>query len=253
MCLIAFAVNAHPRYRLVLAGNRDEFHARPSAAADFHPDDPHIYGGRDLRAGGSWLSLNRSGRVVAVTNVRNGLAEVAALSRGALVHDLVRSRLGIDQEITQLANTAGRYGRFNLLAFESSSMQVIGNTPEFSAARIDQGVHAISNAALDTPWPKTRALQRRLAEWIAAGDDDVEPLFEALADTTLAPDADLPATGVGLELERRLSAAFILGQDYGTRASAVVLVGRHNLRFSERRFGPNGRSEGRSDVGFRLD
>ncbi len=253
MCLIAFAVNAHPRYPLVLAGNRDEFHARPSAAADFHPDDPHIYGGRDLRAGGSWLSLNRSGRMIAVTNVRNGLAEVAALSRGALVHNLVRSRIGLDQEIAQLASTAGQYGRFNLLAFESSSMRVIGNTPAFSTTRIDQGVHAISNAALDTPWPKTRALQQRLTGWIAAGNDDIEPLFAALADATQAADADLPATGVSVELERRLSAAFIRGPEYGTRASTVVLVGHHDLRCSERRFGPNGRSEGSSDVGFRLE
>lgn len=252
MCLIAFAINVHPRYPLVLAGNRDEFHARPSAPADFHRDDPDVYGGRDLRAGGSWLAMHRSGRVVAVTNVRLGLAEAAARSRGALVHEFVRNQSRLEQEIARLGADARAYGRFNLLAYEAGQMHIAGNTPEFFARRVDHGVHAISNAALDTPWPKTRRLQERLAHWIASDDDGIEMLFQALGDEALAPDEDLPDTGVGLALERRLSAAFIRGGEYGTRASTVVLVGQRSLRCIERRFGPEGRTDGSSDIEFPL-
>ncbi len=253
MCLIAFAINMHPRYPLVLAGNRDEFHARPSAPAAFHSDDPDVYGGRDLRAGGSWLSMHRSGRVVAVTNVRLGLAETAARSRGALVHELVRGRASVEQELARIADRANAYGRFNLLAFEAGQILVAGNTPGFSTQRLEQGVHAISNAALDTPWPKTRQLQQRVAAWISRDNDNVTPLLQALADEELAPDEELPDTGVGLALERRLSAAFIRGAEYGTRASTVVLVGRQSLRCIERRFGPDGRPDGGSDIEFGLE
>jgi uncharacterized protein with NRDE domain len=248
MCLIAFALHAHPRYRLVLAGNRDEFHARPSAPAEFHPDDARVYGGRDLRAGGSWLSLSRRGRVVAVTNVRVGQPETGARSRGELVHRLVRSDATLDRDIAQLHKEADTFGRFNLLAFDGSAMQVMGNHPGFFASRVDAGVHAISNAGLNTPWPKTLALRSVLARWTEAGDDDPQPLLQALQNTDVADDAELPDTGIGLALERLLSSAFIRGRDYGTRASTIVLVDDRSLRCIEQRFGPDGVPEGSSDV-----
>lgn len=248
MCLIAFALNSHPRYRLVLAGNRDEFHARPTAPAHFHADDGDVYGGRDLRAGGSWLSLSRRGRVVAVTNVRVGAPETGTRSRGALVHDWVRSAQPIERDIDRLRAVAGEFGRFNLLAFDAGAMHVMGNHPEFSASRIEQGIHAISNAGLNVPWPKTLALRAALTRWIASGDDDPQPLLDALQDSAVAADADLPDTGIGLPLERLLSSAFIRGRDYGTRASTVILLDGQGLRCIEQCFGPEGAPEGRSDV-----
>ena len=253
MCLIAFALHAHPRYRLVLAGNRDEFHARPSAPAHFHDDDADVYGGRDLRAGGSWLSVSRRGRVIAVTNVRDGLAERGLRSRGELVHRFVRSRAPIAADIASLQGDAASFGRFNLLAFDGDAMHVGGNHPMFRAERIAAGVHAISNAALDVPWPKTRALRDAMAHWANGGDDDPAALFTALHDDRIAADHDLPDTGVGLAIERRLSAAFIRGTEYGTRASTVVLVDDHRLRCIERRFGPEGVPIGESDVRFAID
>ncbi len=248
MCLIAFALHAHPRYRLVLVGNRDEFHARPSAPAEFHLDDASIYGGRDLRAGGSWLSLSRRGRVAAVTNVRVGQPETGTRSRGELVHRLVRSDAMLDSDVEQLRREADTFRRFNLLAFDVNAMQVMGNYPGFFASRIDAGVHAISNAGLNTPWPKTLALRSALARWIEAGDDDPQPLLSALQNTDVADDAELPDTGIGLTLERMLSSAFIRGREYGTRASTIVLMDDHGLRCIEQRFGPEGASEGCSDV-----
>lgn len=248
MCLIAFALHAHPRYHLVLAANRDEFHARSSAPAEFHPDDGDIYGGRDLRAGGSWLSLSRRGRVVAVTNVRTGLPETGLRSRGELVHRLVRSRLPLPHEIEVLRTEASGFGRFNLLTFESGAMHVLGNHPGFHAERVDADVHAISNAGLDAPWPKTLALRAALADWVGSAQNDPRALLDALLNTRVASDGELPDTGVGLDLERRLAPAFIRGRDYGTRASTIILVDEQGLRCIEHRYGPEGVADGSSDV-----
>jgi uncharacterized protein with NRDE domain len=239
MCLIAVALNAHPRYRLVLAANRDEFHARASAAADFHDDAPNLFGGRDLQAGGSWLLASRTGQVAAVTNVRTGEPESHLRSRGELVRRAAAAE-PLHHELRRLHEGASHYGRFNLLAFDGARLWYVGNHPETQLRAIDDGVHALSNAALDTPWPKTRRLHASMQDWIARGDDDLAPLFAALADPQTAPDQDLPSTGVPIDWERRLSATFIIGSDYGTRASTVVLVGADHVRFVERRFGPHG-------------
>jgi uncharacterized protein with NRDE domain len=246
MCLIAFALNQHPRYRLVLAANRDEFHARPSAAADFHDDAPDLFGGRDLQAGGSWLLAARNGQVAAVTNVRTGEPESGLRSRG----ELVRRAAAADplrDELQFLQTAAAHYGRFNLLAYDGARLWYAGNHPDVRTAVVADGVHTLSNAALDTPWPKTRRLHAAMRDWIDRGEDDIAMLLDALADPRTAPDEELPQTGVPLDWERRLSAAFIVGADYGTRASTVVLVGDDHVRFVERRFGPHGMRLGDTD------
>ena len=246
MCLIAFALNVHPRYRLVLAANRDEFHARPSAAADFHADAPDLFGGRDLQAGGSWLLAARHGQVAAVTNVRTGQPESGLRSRGELVRRAVAAA-PLHDELLQLHAAARHYGRFNLLAYDGHALWYAGNHPEARLLAVDDGVHSLSNATLDTPWPKTRRLRSALDTWLDRTQDDLSPLFDALADPRTAPDHDLPSTGVPLDWERRLSAAFIVGAEYGTRASTVVLVGDDHVRFVERRFGPHGAALGEVD------
>lgn len=246
MCLIAVALHAHPRYTFVLAANRDEFHARPSAAADFHEDAPDVFGGRDLQAGGSWLLATRGGRVLAVTNVRTGQPDSGRRSRGELVHRGARVD-PLPAELQRVHAEAAEYGRFNLLAFEQGRLWYAGNHPEARLLEVGAGVHTLSNAALDTPWPKTQRLQAALSAWIARGDDEVALLFDALADSRTAADEELPNTGVPLEWERRLSAAFITGGDYGTRASSIVLVADDHVRFIERRYGRQGSALGATD------
>lgn len=245
MCLIAVAVDAHPRWRFVLAGNRDEFHARPTAPAGFLDAEEATYGGRDLQAGGGWLQVARDGRVAAVTNVRLGRAESAPRSRGALVTTFVNRSTTAAGYVEALQPIASEYGRFNLLLWDGAA-HYASNHPEHRARPLSRGVHALSNADLDTPWPKTEALRVAMERWLGGadrrtpreGDDLLAPLFEALGDPREAPDADLPDTGVGLDWERRLSAAFIRGDTYGTRASTVVLVGDDGLWFEEHSFGP---------------
>jgi uncharacterized protein with NRDE domain len=251
MCLIAFAWNIHPRWRLLLAGNRDEFHARPSAALARWDDAP-ITGGRDLEAGGTWLGVTDSGRCCVVTNVRDPRDPQLGVSRGLLATDYLNGNADAPAHAQQLLLSAAEYRPFNLLTFDADDAFYLGNRPEPRAQAVTPGVHGLSNADFNTPWPKTRALMQHLQHWIDAGDDaDFAPLFAALADEQVAPDEQLPDTGIGLERERWLSAAFIRGPDYGTRASTVVAIGHdgHGV-IVERRFGPNGRFAGETMLRF---
>lgn len=249
MCLIALAWRVHPRFPLALIANRDEFHARPTAAAGADPDAADVYGGRDLLQGGSWLQVSTRGRLAAVTNVRAGAGpENAPRSRGALVRDFVRGDGDVDAAVRALAPVAREYGRFNLLAWDGRALAFAGNHPEFATSPVAPGLHAMSNGAFDARWPKSGAAMQALSDWLRSplpvasqeiGMAMLMPLFDALADTAVAPDAALPDTGVGLDLERVLSPAFVRGADYGTRCSSVVLVGNDAVVFAERRFGPN--------------
>ena len=255
MCLVAIAWRVHPRWQLALIANRDEAHARPSAAAGFDPDAPAVYGGRDLVQGGGWLQVSRGGRVAAVTNVRAGRgAETAPRSRGWLVRDYVRGHADAGDFTAALGAQAGDYGRFNLLVHDGAQLVCASNHPGYSAQTVAPGMHAMSNGGFDAPWPKgvfaTRALQAwlesPLANTAVPGADTIEPLFTALRDTTRAPDQALPDTGVGIELERMLSAPFVLDAAYGTRCSSVVLASAGELLFAERRYGADGAALGTS-------
>lgn len=249
MCLIAFAWQAHPRWRLVLAGNRDEFHARPSAPLARWDDVP-IVGGRDLQAGGTWLGATDDGRCCTVTNVRDPRASQAGESRGLLAVDYLAGGTGAPDHAASLQARAGDYRPFNLLTFDEQAAFYLGNRPSPRRQAVTPGVHGLSNADFNTPWPKTRILMTRLQAWLdAGGDTDVGALFTALADRTPAPDAQLPDTGVGLKRERWLSPAFICGATYGTRASTVVAIGHDNRGLIvERRFGPEGQPLGETSL-----
>lgn len=245
MCLIAFAWQAHPRWRLVLVGNRDEMHARPSAPLVRWNDLP-ILGGRDLEAGGTWLGATDAGRCCVVTNVRDPRDPQVGASRGLLATDFLAGDDGATAHAQALLATAANYRPFNLLTFDAHAAYYLGNRPGARAEAVTPGVHGLSNADFNTPWPKTRALMQRLTVWLRVGGaEDFAPLFAALADETRAPDAELPDTGVGLERERLLSPAFIRGERYGTRASTVVAIGHDGKGvIAERRFGPQGRFDG---------
>ncbi|MGA8008503.1 MAG: NRDE family protein [Thiomonas sp.] len=252
MCLIAFAWRTHPRWRLVLAGNRDEFHARPSAPLARWADAP-VIGGRDLEAGGTWLGVTDAGRCAVVTNVRDPRDPQEGLSRGLLASNYLAGPVGATAHAKSLLAIAADYRPFNLLTFDTEAAFYLGNRPEPRTEPVTHGVHGLSNADFNTPWPKTRALMECLQVWIDAGDDDdFAPLFAALADETRPPDDQLPITGVDLELERFLSSAFIRGERYGTRASTVVAVGYDGAGLVvERRFEAEGRLVGESRLDLR--
>lgn len=249
MCLAALAFDVHPRYALVLLANRDEFHARATQPAQWW--DEGILAGRDLQAGGTWLGIDRHGRYALLTNVRDpSRHDPSRPSRGALVPALLADPRPLDEALAHPQADGACYNGFNLVAGGALEAFWMSNHPA-TTRRLSRGVYGISNAQLDVPWRKLMRTKAVLASWLAEGaDDDVEPLFAALADTSLASDAELPATGVTLERERQLSAAFILGSDYGTRSSTIITIGRDGkVRFIERSFDASGAPGG--EVSFR--
>lgn len=253
MCLIAFAWNVHPRWRLVLAGNRDELHTRPSAPLARWPGSP-IMAGRDLLAGGTWLGVTAGGRCAVVTNVRDPHAAMDGQSRGLLVSGFLAGDDTADAHAERLLGHANGYRPFNLLLFAGGQAAFVGNRPVPHGGTLEPGVHALSNADLDTPWPKVLAIRQAMQAWLGQADGDPRALFAALADERVAPDAELPDTGVGLALERRLSAAFVRGEAYGTRASTVVAIAHDGSGMVvERSFGPAGAAGVETRLDFAAD
>lgn len=241
MCLLAFAVDAHPGHRLVLAANRDEFHARPASQAAWWSDAPQVLGGRDLSAGGTWLAVARDGRWAALTNIREPRVpqKLDAPSRGALVADYLRASCAAGEYVAAVAAAGDRWNGFNLVCGDAREVWWFsnrGNGPQ----RLEPGIHAISNALLDTPWPKVVRIREDLRTALdGSGSRLEESLFQALARRDPAADAALPDTGVGLERERALSSAFIDVPGYGTRASTVVRIDADGrVRFTERSWRP---------------
>ncbi len=225
MCLIVLACDPNPDLRLALAANRDEYHDRPTAPASWWSDVEGVLGGRDLRQGGTWLGITRSGRFAAVTNYREpGAERPDAATRGLLVADFLRSSVAPRDDLAAALARGGEYNGFNLLAGDASGVFWTSNR----AGRVEQlsaGVHGLSNHLLDTPWPKVTRTTSRLRELLAAtAVPTAEQLLGLLDDRRLADDADLPSTGVPLELERRLSAPVIISDRYGTRSSTAIVV-----------------------------
>lgn len=249
MCVVAFAWNVHPRWRLLLVGNRDETHARPSAPLRRWADAPGIVAGRDLEAGGTWMGVCTPGRVAVVTNVRDPRAALDGASRGLLVTDFLRSRAAAADHAHALTDAAARYRPFNLLLFDARTAAFVSNHPACTLLP-DAGLHGLSNGALDAPWPKVRRGVAALRRWIGhGGDADFAPLLAAFADETVAPDAELPDTGVGIELERRLSPLFVRGPVHGTRATTVIALDRKGGGWIiEHRFGPDGVPQGQTTL-----
>ena len=219
MCLILVAWQAHPDYPLVVAANRDEFHARPTAVAARWPEAPHVIAGRDLEAGGTWLGVTETGRFAAVTNVREPGKPKGPQSRGYLARDFLTGTMTPRDFSASIRDEA--FSGFNLLIADTETLCYHSNR-DAPARVLPPGIYGVSNHLLDTPWPKLATAKARFS--LALGRlPDERPFFDLLSDDEIVPDADLPATGVSLEWERRLSAVFVYSQDYGTRASTLLL------------------------------
>lgn len=249
MCLIGFALDAHDDFVLLLAANRDEFYAREAAPASWWTDRASAWGGRDLSAGGSWLAIDRQGRLAAVTNVREPSAPPGRRSRGELVADFVGSGASLDDYAARVADGASDYAGFNLLLFDPAARRpalYVSNRHPQRVLEVPPGVHGVSNHLLGSDWPKVRSLTRRLRD---ALEDPRAPLdtvlLDALADRSQPPDEALPDTGVGLPRERILAPAMIVAPalGYGTRASTLVAVRRDGrIEAIERSWAPDGTS-----------
>jgi uncharacterized protein with NRDE domain len=246
MCLIVFAWRPGHAQPLIVAANRDEFYARPSRMLGAWDDAPGVYAGRDLEAGGTWLGVGPAGRFAALTNIRDPQQALGARSRGELVAAFLRGELGVEAYLDQVASRSQQYSGFNLLVGDNGALGYL-SARDAQVRLLGEGVYGLSNAGLDTPWPKLVKARAGLTQQLA--DPQPEALLTLLGDNLQAADGELPETGVGLSTERLLSSVFIASQNYGTRASTVLIVeadGRRRL--VERSFGPFGGHLGEVDL-----
>lgn len=239
MCLIVVGWRVHPEYPLVVAANRDEFYARPTADAARWSDAPQIIGGIDLEAGGTWLGVTESGRFAAVTNVREPNMAKAASSRGALTRDFLLANMPTGDYAQQIEGS--HYAGFNLLLSDGESLLYCSNRDGEPRA-LPPGIYGLSNHLLDSPWPKLVQARQRFTAALQHLPEEAA-FFELLADQTIVEDDKLPQTGVPLEWERLLSAVFVKSENYGTRASTLLWQGSDGtLKLHEQSFGPNGQA-----------
>ncbi|HEX5463051.1 MAG TPA: NRDE family protein [Steroidobacteraceae bacterium] len=251
MCLLVLAWNTHPRYRLVVAANRDEYHERPAAPLARWAGPPDIIAGKDLRAGGTWLGIDRHRRFGVVTNFRDLLrAPPDAPSRGGLIPGYLGGAAGPGDYLAGLEKEAGGYGGFNLLLADGESLWYAANRTAPFARALSPGIHGLSNELLDTPWPKLLRVRRGFEEWLRGGGRaDSGELFALLADRTPAGDAQgRPSAGLAPEWERTLSSPFVLHETYGTRCSTIVAVEATGACYlAERRFDASGACSGETE------
>jgi uncharacterized protein with NRDE domain len=255
MCLLVLAWRAHPRYRLVVAANRDEFHERPAAPLAPWPPGGEVLAGRDLRAGGTWLALDHARRFGVVTNFRElQRPQAGAPSRGNLIPRFLTGTHGAGEFFGVLEREAADYSGFNLLLADSDSLWYGSNRAAPFARPLDAGVYGLSNELLDTPWPKLLRVRRGFEAWLAdPAAQSVTPLFELLLDRTQAAGNARPReSGLPRELEQVLSAPFVLHPSYGTRCSTVLLLQNDGgFYLGERRFDAHGEAAGETE--FRLN
>lgn len=240
MCLILFAIDCHPQYRLVVAANRDEYYHRQTLPADFWPDNPSILAGRDGYQGGTWMGITTAGRIAALTNYRDpSRHNPQAPSRGHLVREYLESSTSPVPYMRDLLDESDRYNGFNLLAGTPENLYYFSNREKIIRP-LEKGCHGISNSLLDVPWPKVTRGIDGLTACLRQQEINHEDLFALMADRELADDSDLPHTGVSLEMERMLSSIFIEMPGYGTRSTTILLVNRENqVQFWERTFFPD--------------
>ena len=236
MCLIVFAWRPGHAQPLIVAANRDEFYARPSLPLAQWPEAPQVHAGRDLEAGGTWLGVGANGRFAALTNIRDPHQPPARKSRGELVAQFLNGEMPIDDYLADVVRRSLEYAGFNLLIGNANELWHY-NAQGTEAVMLQPGVYGLSNAGLDTPWPKL--LKARAALETVLDNPQPEALLALLSDAQVAPFAELPDTGVGLATETLLSSVFIASQSYGTRASTALIVHADGTRhLVERSFGP---------------
>lgn len=255
MCLILIALKSHPVYKLIIAGNRDEFFERPTAQATFWEDAPDLLAGKDLRAGGTWFGITKQGRIAAITDYRDpALLKSNAPSRGELVRNFLLSRERPPAFIDGIAQKAHEYNGFNLIVAEEDEFYWYSNLVE-EPRRLEPGLYGLCNHLLDTPWPKVvrgrNALQSILTEKKHPSPED---FFSILSDRTIAATENLPETGVEIEWERMLSSIFVSSQDYGTRSSTLLLVDLYDrVTFMEKVFDANSNHTATTKIDFQIE
>ena len=255
MCLLVLAWRSHSRYRLVVAANRDEFHVRAATPLGIWPDQPHVLGGRDQQAGGTWFAVDRQRRFGVITNFRElARAEPGAPSRGDLIPQFLGSTESPQNFLNAKCVAAGAYVGFSLLLADSEQLCYASNRDDHFQRELPTGIYGLSNHFLDTPWPKLLRVRAGLTRHMAAEVIDVEGLLAVLADDQPAQQGNVPDVEMPADWARALSAPFVRHGSYGTRCSTVLLLEHSGaMQVVERRFDTGGAIVGESVVSLRSD
>ncbi|MFZ4452344.1 NRDE family protein [Salibacterium aidingense] len=254
MCLIVIAYNAHPDYPLIVAANRDEFYDRPALPLHRWPGSP-VIAGKDMNKGGTWMGATKSGRFAAITNVRDPGETTAEKSRGEIVKGFLESE-NKENFLERLNNRQLEFGGYNFIGGDTGSLLYATNQEEKVQTTLGNGIYGISNAYLDTPWPKVVKTKSRLRHLLNHKADKLSPetLFDILSDEKEADDDTLPDTGVGYSLEKKLSPAFIKMSGYGTRSQTVLFISNKNEgTMEEKTYLENGRLKEHTTLNWNLE
>ena len=254
MCILFIAKKQRKDYPLIISANRDEFYDRPTQSSHIWCSHPPIFAGKDLKAGGTWMGVTRGGRIAALTNIRKPDSDSnSARSRGELVVDYLLSQHSDSDYQQQLTQQSGQYNGFNLLYGNWKNLKVFNNHAQQHESLTD-GVHGLSNATLNAPWPKVSRGVGALSEYCSGSSTLTEDaLFSLLRDATQAPDEMLPDTGIDKAWEKTLSPIFIQSPDYGTRSSTLLLVRRDgSASWFERTFNHEGKQVGQASALFQF-
>jgi len=224
MCLIAFAYRVHPDYPLLLIGNRDEFLVRPTARAHWWEDHPAMFAGQDLKALGTWMGISSNGKFGVVTNFRKGKDSLDnAVSRGSIVPDYLGDKGATSDFLNKLENESEAFNPFNVLLGDGEELYYFSNAEGGRKEKLSPGIYGLSNNFLNVPWPKVKKARSGLKGELEKTDFKPESLMKILLDPKLAPDDELPNTGISYEWEKKLSAMFISMPTYGTRVSTLIV------------------------------
>lgn len=252
MCILFIARNQSKQYPLIIAANRDEFHKRPTLSSHLWNTTPTLVAGKDQQGGGTWMGVTTSGKIAALTNVRDPSSiKPTAPSRGDLTCNWL---LGTDDIATyqqQLKQRKDEYNGYNLVFGDVNELWVYNNTTDDFYPLTD-GIFGLSNADIHTSWPKTARGEARMSDIVSKSSVNKDLLFDMLSDQQQAADSQLPETGVGFEWEKRLSSIFITSSEYGTRSSTLLLVDQQGMmHWSERTFNSEGKQT--NEQTFALD
>ncbi|PIB36391.1 hypothetical protein BFP72_13790 [Reichenbachiella sp. 5M10] len=243
MCTILFSWKQHSNYSLIVAANRDEFHSRPTEPAHFWTEYPDLLAGKDLTAGGTWMGIHRKGRFAALTNYRDiDRTNPHAPSRGKLTLDFLIGESSPKAYLNELIEKEIEYNPFNLLVADQDSLWYYSNISGQPQA-LAPGLYGLSNGLLNDPWPKVRHGKLELQKWVTNQQEDPKQLLSILQNKDLAPDDELPKTGVPYGMEKALSALHIDLDSYGTRCSTALLQNEQESVFVEKTYAIRGQKE----------
>lgn len=234
MCLISFAYEVHPQYRLIVVANRDEFYNRPTAAANWWTTDPNILGGKDLKGQGTWMGFNKNGRFATLTNYRDGFNEKKdAPSRGDLVKDFLLSQNDTSSHLNQITETANLYNGYNLLTFDGQNLGYFSNQIE-KPLLLEKGIYGLSNSTLNTHWPKVDKAVSGLEHLVKQPKFSIDNAFQMMQNRKRPADAQLPNTNIPIKWERLLSSMYIESEAYGTRCTTVFTLDLQNVENTQK-------------------